>query len=140
MEEVLIDKCEPSYFYNHQKAPAVRPFPSAQPHKPSTVIPSSRHDIKDTKNKGVESNTKSKNTERDLSTLNFIIKCYNCQDYGHTAANCPTLFKIIIIEKVSIEAPKPDSIIFPKVTHVTKEFNVVFPAVMATVPFCSYHN
>jgi len=68
----------------------------------------------DTNDKSTESNAKGKNTERDFSTLSRIIKCYNCQGYGHVAANCPIPFKIAIIDKVFIEAPKPDNILFPK--------------------------
>ena len=110
MKEVLTDKYEPPHFYNHQKAPAARLFPSIQPHRSSTVIPSSRHDIKDTTDKIAESNVKGKNTERDFSTLIPIIKCYNSQGYGHIAANCLTPFKIAIINRVSIKASKPEAL------------------------------
>ena len=89
----------------------------------------------DTKNKSAESNAKEKSTERDFSTLSHIIKCYNCQGYGHITANCPSPFKIAIIDRVFIEAPKPDSIISPKVTLVIKEFNVVFSAVTTIFSF-----
>ena len=78
MEKILRDKYESPYFYNHEKAPAARHFSSVQPHRSSTVIPSSRHDIKDTKSKSTKSNTNIKNTERDF-TFSPIIKCYNCQ-------------------------------------------------------------
>jgi len=43
----------------------------------------------------LESNTKGKNTERDFSTLSPIVQCYNCQDYGHVVANCPSLVRVI---------------------------------------------
>ena len=59
----------------------------------------------DTKDKSVESNANGKNTKKDFFTLSPIIKCYNCQGYGHVAANYPTPFKIAIIGRVFIEAP-----------------------------------
>jgi len=59
--------------------------------------------------------------ERTLKMIFFkispAIKCYKCQSYRHVAANCPSPFKIAIKDRVPIEAPKPDSIISPKVTH-----------------------
>jgi len=44
----------------------------------------------------------------------------------HIAANYPSPFKIAINDGVSIEAPKPDSTIFSKITSVIREFSV-FP-------------
>ena len=73
--------------------------------------------------------------ERDFSTLSPIIKCHNCQGYEYVAANCPTSSKIPIIDRVFIEAPKPDSTISPKATPVMKEFSVASPAFMTIVPF-----
>jgi len=89
----------------------------------------------DRKYKSAESNAKGKDTERNFSTLSPIIKCYNCQSYEHVAVNCLTPFKIAIIDRVFIEAPKLDSTISPKVARVIKEFNVASPVVMTIVPF-----
>ena len=81
------------------------------PHQVHTKIPAYKVDNND---KSVESTGTGKNPEGDFSTLNPIIKCYNYQGYGHVAANYPTLFKIVIIDRVFVETPKPDSTISRK--------------------------
>ena len=70
----------------------------------------------DINDKSAKRNGKGKNTETDFSTLSPIIKCYNCQGYVHVAVNCPTLFKIVIIDRISMKAPKHDSV-GPKAHH-----------------------
>ena len=72
--------------------------------------------------------------DRDFFKFSPTIKCYNCQEYGHVVANCPSP-KIAINDKVFIEASKPVSAISPKVTPVIKEFNIVPLAATAIVPF-----
>ena len=51
----------------------------------------------------------------------------------HVVANCLNPFKIVINDRVLIKAPKPDSIISPKVTHVIKEFIVTHPLPSSTL-------
>jgi len=89
----------------------------------------------ETKGKSIERNAKGKSIERDFFALSYIIKCYDCQDYGHVAANCSTPFKIDIIDRVSIESLKPDSTISSKVTSMIKEFNVASSAITIIVSF-----
>ena len=74
--------------------------------------------------KSVESNAKGKNTEREFFTLSPVIKYYNCQVWTY-CCQLSNLFKILIIDKVFIEASKPDSTISLKATHVIKKFSVV---------------
>jgi len=75
----------------------------------------------------LEKNSKGKNTGRDLPTLSPIINCYKYQSYEHVAVNYASSFKIVINDKISTEAPKPDSNISLKITHVIKEFTVTRP-------------
>ena len=86
---------------NHQ-API---FKSTSCHYPHQVYTHRLAYKVDTSDKSAKSNIKGKTTERDFSTLSPINKCYNCQGYGHVAANYPTPFKIAIIGRVFIEAP-----------------------------------
>jgi len=53
----------------------------------------------DIKDKRVTSNAKGQNTKRDFSTLRPAIHCYNCQDYGYVAANCPCPVKAVEVRK-----------------------------------------
>ena len=71
-------------------------------------------------------NNKSKNTEKDFFKISPITKCYKCQGYGHVDANCPSLFKITINNRVPIETPMSDSTISLKVTHLIKKFTVIY--------------
>jgi len=73
-------------------------------------------------------------TLKETSPHLVLIKCYNCQGYGHVVANCPSPFKTAITDKVFIEISNPDSITSSKATPVSKEFSVVSPATTAIVP------
>ena len=72
-------------------------------------------------------NDKSKNTSIFFFKISLIIKCYKCQDYRYVAANCPSLFKITVNDRVPIETPTCDIIIFSEVTSMIKEFNISHP-------------
>ena len=99
----------------------------------------------DTNDKSAETNPKERTpkgtfhtytyNQRNIFTLSPIIKCYNCQGYGHFTVNYPTPFMIANIDRVFIDTPNPDSTISPKITHMIKEFNVVSPAVTTIVSF-----
>ena len=96
----------PPYFYESRHSPSV------QPHKSKTIIPPPKHDIKDHQNKG---------TKKTF----FPVKCDNCQGYGHRFDTCANLFRVVIIDRVPIAAPKLYNIIPPVVTSVLKEFSDV---------------
>jgi len=57
----------------------------------------------------VEKNTKGKSTERDFFKTNLTIKYYKCQVYGHVAANCPSLVKVIIDKKLLVTNSESNS-------------------------------
>ena len=68
---------------------------------------------------------KGRTLKKTFSKISLITKCYTCQGYEHVATNYPSPFKIAINDEVFIEAPKPDSTISLKVTHMIKEFIVI---------------
>jgi len=92
----------PPYFYQSRLSPYV------QPHWSSTVKLPPRHDIKDQQNKGIKMRSP-------------IVKCDNCQGYGHRADTCAYPFRVVIIGGVPATAPMLDSTIPPVITLVVKE-------------------
>jgi len=72
----------------------------------------------DTKYKSVTSNTKVQNTKRDFSTLRPAIQYYNCQSYGHVAANYSSPVKVARIRELSVTNPKPLPPLLPTPTVI----------------------
>ena len=72
----------------------------------------------DTKYKSVTSNTKVQNTKRDFSTLHPAIQYYNCQSYGHVAANYSSPVKVARIRELSVTNPKPLPPLLPTPTVI----------------------
>ena len=79
---------------NDQRTPVSRPSLSTQPHEPMALPPPPTTDVK---SKSVENDAKGKNTKRGFSTLSPIVQCYNCQDYGHVATDCPSPIRVVSI-------------------------------------------
>jgi len=86
------------------KASVSRPSPPFQPHRSSTQAPSHKDDIK---GKSLERDNINKGP--DSSRVSFTTKCYKCQGYGHLAASCPSLVKVIIIDGTPTETIESDS-------------------------------
>lgn len=55
-------------------------------------------------NKGVKQNTKGNGNDKDISKFGLIVKCYRCQDYGHTTANYLTFCKITNFDGILVES------------------------------------
>jgi len=81
-----------------------RSFLSSLPNRSSTQTASYRNNIK---GKILERDNKNKGPK--FSKVSSTTKCYKHQDYGHLAANCPSLLRITIIDGTPIEATKSDS-------------------------------
>ena len=94
----------PTFKSHDSRASMSRPFPFSQPYRSSIQTPPQKNDIE---GKNLERDNINKGP--DSSRVSFTTKCYKCQGYGHLAASCPSLVKVIIIDGTPTETIESDS-------------------------------